>query len=89
MTRLIYNCISDLRLQLLDSDNSQELIKSLYGLLMLLPQSEAFQLLRRRLNCIPNFHLATVSQRYGLLMAKINSDTDSMMFCIAKSLQTH
>lgn len=51
-----------LRLQLLDSDNSQELIKSLYGLLMLLPQSEAFQLLRRRLNCIPNFHLATVSQ---------------------------
>lgn len=51
-----------LRLQLLDSDNSQELIKSLYGLLMLLPQSEAFQLLRRRLNCIPNFHLASVSQ---------------------------
>ena len=55
---------SDLRLQLLDSDNSEDLIKSLYGLLMLLPQSEAFQLLRRRLNCIPDFHLASISQRY-------------------------
>ncbi|XP_041376053.1 protein VAC14 homolog [Gigantopelta aegis] len=45
-----------LRLHLLDMDHNQYLIKSLYGLLMLLPQSEAFKLLRYRLECIPHFH---------------------------------
>ncbi|KAK7493852.1 hypothetical protein BaRGS_00014993, partial [Batillaria attramentaria] len=44
-----------LRLQLLDGENNADLIKSLYGLLMLLPQSEAFKLLRYRLECIPHF----------------------------------
>ncbi|XP_021340056.1 protein VAC14 homolog [Mizuhopecten yessoensis] len=50
-----------LRLQLLE--NNQELIKSLYGLLMLLPQSEAFKLLRYRLDCIPHYQLATVNEK--------------------------
>ncbi|XP_046552711.1 protein VAC14 homolog isoform X1 [Haliotis rubra] len=45
-----------LRLQLLDVENNEDLIKSLYGLLMLLPQSEAFKLLRYRLECIPHYH---------------------------------
>merc|ERR1711874_826382 len=36
-----------LRMELLDND--QDLISALYGLLMLLPQSEAFQLVRGRL----------------------------------------
>ncbi|KAL8557926.1 hypothetical protein ACOMHN_066228 [Nucella lapillus] len=48
-----------LRLQLLDAEHSVDLIKSLYGLLMLLPQSEAFKLLRYRLECIPHFHFTT------------------------------
>ncbi|KAL4234817.1 PtdIns(3 5)P(2) sythesis regulation factor [Mactra antiquata] len=52
-----------LRLQLLDSSNSQDLIKSLYGLLMLLPQAEPFTLLRNRLNCIPNFQMAALAER--------------------------
>lgn len=43
-----------LRLQLLDVKNNPYLIKALYGLLMLLPQSSAFQLLSRRLQCVPN-----------------------------------
>ncbi|XP_026875456.2 protein VAC14 homolog [Electrophorus electricus] len=43
-----------LRLQLLDVENNPYLIKALYGLLMLLPQSQAFQLLSRRLRCVPN-----------------------------------
>ncbi|KAK2833319.1 hypothetical protein Q5P01_017208 [Channa striata] len=38
-----------LRLQLLDVENNPYLIKALYGLLMLLPQSQAFQLLSQRL----------------------------------------
>ena len=45
---------ADLRLQLLDVKNNPYLIKALYGLLMLLPQSSAFQLLSHRLQCVPN-----------------------------------
>lgn len=45
---------TDLRLQLLDVRNHPYLIKALYGLLMLLPQSSAFQLLSHRLQCVPN-----------------------------------
>lgn len=48
-----------LRLQLLDAENNADLIKSLYGLLMLLPQSEAFKLLRYRLECIPHFNFSS------------------------------
>lgn len=43
-----------LRLQLLDSPQQSFLVKSLYGLLMLLPQSEAFHTLRTRLACLPH-----------------------------------
>lgn len=43
-----------LRLQLLDVKNNPYLIRALYGLLMLLPQSSAFQLLSRRLQCVPS-----------------------------------
>ncbi|KAM9301553.1 protein VAC14 homolog [Gastrophryne carolinensis] len=43
-----------LRLQLLDVENHPFLIRALYGLLMLLPQSSAFQLLSHRLQCVPN-----------------------------------
>ncbi|NXL81806.1 VAC14 protein, partial [Leptocoma aspasia] len=43
-----------LRLQLLDVKNNPYLIKALYGLLMLLPQSSAFQLLSHRLECVPD-----------------------------------
>lgn len=34
--------------------NNPYLMKALYGLLMLLPQSSAFQLLSHRLQCVPN-----------------------------------
>jgi len=43
-----------LRLQLLDTQHNYFLLKSLYGLLMLLPQSDAFTTLRNRLDCVPN-----------------------------------
>ncbi|XP_044290050.1 protein VAC14 homolog isoform X2 [Varanus komodoensis] len=43
-----------LRLQLLDVKGHPYLLKALYGLLMLLPQSSAFQLLSHRLQCVPN-----------------------------------
>eukprot|EP00106_Octopus_bimaculoides_P002664 XP_014770106.1 PREDICTED: protein VAC14 homolog [Octopus bimaculoides] len=53
----------DLRLQMLEAENNQYLVKSLYGILMLLPQSEAFRILQARLQCIPNFHLTPVNRR--------------------------
>uniref|UniRef100_A0A8C4X627 Protein VAC14 homolog n=1 Tax=Erpetoichthys calabaricus TaxID=27687 RepID=A0A8C4X627_ERPCA len=51
-----------LRLQLLDVENNPYLIKALYGLLMLLPQSQAFQLLSHRLHCVPNPELMRTRQ---------------------------
>ena len=47
-------CVEDLRLQLLDVEHNHHLVKSLYGLLMLLPQSDAFRTLQRRLHCVPS-----------------------------------
>uniref|UniRef100_K1R2P3 Protein VAC14 homolog n=1 Tax=Magallana gigas TaxID=29159 RepID=K1R2P3_MAGGI len=52
-----------LRLQLLDVQHNQDLIRSLYGLLMLLPQSEAFKLLRFRLDCIPHYQLLAMKEK--------------------------
>ncbi|XP_053127150.1 protein VAC14 homolog isoform X2 [Hemicordylus capensis] len=51
-----------LRLQLLDVKNNPYLIKALYGLLMLLPQGSAFQLLSRRLQCVPNPELLQTAE---------------------------
>ncbi|XKL59384.1 hypothetical protein PGB90_000400 [Kerria lacca] len=46
-----------LRLELLEVPHNQHLVYSLYGLLMILPQSEAFHVLRHRLDCIPKLPL--------------------------------
>ncbi|XP_049788046.1 protein VAC14 homolog [Schistocerca cancellata] len=46
-----------LRLELLEVPPKQHLVQALYGLLMLLPQTEAFHTLRRRLDCIPSLHI--------------------------------
>ena len=45
---------SNLRLQLLEPGKYPHLYKCLYGLLMLIPQSGAFETLRNRLSCAPN-----------------------------------
>jgi len=42
-----------LRLQLLDPNHNFYLIRALYGILMLLPQTDAFFTLQRRLECVP------------------------------------
>ena len=42
-----------LRLQLLDPCQHAPLVRTLYGLLMLLPQSTAFSTLKHRLGCVP------------------------------------
>jgi vacuole morphology and inheritance protein 14 len=45
-----------LRLDLLDSNKNHYLVRALYGLLMLLPQTEAFITLKNRLDCVPSFY---------------------------------
>ena len=42
-----------LRLHLLEPEKYAFLVKALYGMLMLLPQSSAFSTLKNRLDCIP------------------------------------
>lgn len=46
-----------LRLQLLDPKHNFYLIRALYGILMLLPQTDAFFTLQRRLECVPTAHM--------------------------------
>jgi len=59
-----------LRLQLLDTDRNYYLLKALYGLLMLLPQSSAFTLLRNRLECVPNVHILPSNKQSGVHIGK-------------------
>ncbi|XP_064641038.1 protein VAC14 homolog isoform X2 [Lineus longissimus] len=54
-----------LRLQLLDVRSNHYLLKSLYGLLMLLPQSDAFKTLHRRLDCVPPAQFLPPEERNG------------------------
>jgi vacuole morphology and inheritance protein 14 len=50
---------SALRLALVSHNNdnadAQHLSRALYGILMLIPQTESFNLLRNRLQCVPNY----------------------------------
>lgn len=64
-----------LRLQLLDVENNPYLIKALYGLLMLLPQSQAFQLLSHRLRCVPNPELMRTVDESKYMDAKQQAST--------------
>lgn len=46
-------------MELLEEPVNQYLIKALYGLLMIMPQSDAFHLLRHRLKCIPHSRMGS------------------------------
>ncbi|XP_017778884.1 PREDICTED: protein VAC14 homolog isoform X2 [Nicrophorus vespilloides] len=46
-----------MRLDLLEVPCDRNLVRALYGLLMLLPQTEIFHKLHTRLSCIPSLHL--------------------------------
>lgn len=52
---------TSLRLQLLDPEKNPCLLKAMYGLLMLLPQSSAFATLRNRLSAVSNMGAGTRS----------------------------
>ncbi|XP_068116129.1 protein VAC14 homolog isoform X1 [Hyperolius riggenbachi] len=83
-----------LRLQLLDVENHPYLIKALYGLLMLLPQSSAFQLLSHRLQCVPNPQLMRTrdSEKTALPASKDSSvsiDYDELLQHFEKVQNKH
>ena len=40
----------------MEVERNQYLVRALYGLLMILPQSDAFLLLKQRLDCVPNYY---------------------------------
>lgn len=68
-----------MRLQLLEPHKYPDLIRSLYGLLMILPQSTSFKLLKRRLNCasrIASFEFLFKETNTNLLSDKDESDGD-------------
>ncbi|XP_056381393.1 protein VAC14 homolog isoform X2 [Hyla sarda] len=65
-----------LRLQLLDVENHPYLIRALYGLLMLLPQSSAFQLLSHRLQCVPNPQLMRSGNPEPVPLSSPKSDSE-------------
>ncbi|XP_074055335.1 protein VAC14 homolog [Macrotis lagotis] len=67
-----------LRLQLLDVKNNPYLIKALYGLLMLLPQSSAFQLLSHRLQCVPNPELMQTGDGVKIVPSSRKVDSPSI-----------
>lgn len=53
------NVSLDLRMELLKEPVNQYLIQALYGLLMIMPQSDAFHILRHRLKCVPHLRLGS------------------------------
>ncbi|XP_075215817.1 protein VAC14 homolog isoform X2 [Lycorma delicatula] len=71
-----------LRLELLEVPHNGPLVRALYGLLMLLPQAEAFHTLRNRLDCIPKLQLhssnnqnaAVRREDFRIKKSKINFD---------------
>lgn len=56
-----------LRLELLEVPHNGHLVRALYGLLMLVPQAEAFHTLRHRLDCIPKLQLFDESSNDSLV----------------------
>ena len=61
--KYLNNCSSSaLRMELLDGDTNGDLIQTLSGILMIMPQTNAFKLLRDRLACLPTL------QRWKIIM---------------------
>ncbi|XP_071746617.1 protein VAC14 homolog [Lepeophtheirus salmonis] len=76
-----------MRMQLLDTENNSDLIHAFYGLLMLLPQSNAFNILKTRLSCIP-----PVSNHQGSVRQFIQSKPSTRKYLDEidfESLSTH
>jgi len=63
-----------LRMELLDGD--QDLVSAMYGLLMLLPQSEAFRIIQNRLACVPHIQIKAKHTKKNKKKIKITEEID-------------
>ncbi|XP_034938910.1 protein VAC14 homolog [Chelonus insularis] len=64
-----------LRLELLERERNEALVRTLYGLLMILPQSDAFTTLHRRLAAIPPVNSSIFSNKSHSSLEKTNKTT--------------
>ena len=67
----VVHLFTDLRLQLLESESNHYIVKTLYSILMLLPQSDAFRTLQSRLQCVSQLH----QPKYASLMSFMHRKT--------------
>lgn len=79
--------VLELRLQLLEPEYNSSLVKAMYGLLMMLPQSEAFHTLRHRLACIPTIHFKDLNMLVFILI-KILFTSINLCFKFKKLFET-
>ena len=78
----------DLRLQLLEPAKYSHLFKTLYGLLMLLPQSSAFQILKNRLNAVsPLGILQLIPKEYNIKQKKKNNNANFIFILLKNNKQ--
>lgn len=84
-----------LRLQLLEQQKYPYLHKSLYGILMILPQSKAFDILNRRLNSVnhwawqPSLNNGIYQQRNSSSSLGLNGDADTSSRSVSQSRLHH
>ncbi|KRX20446.1 Protein VAC14 -like protein, partial [Trichinella nelsoni] len=80
---------TSLRLHLLDPRYQADLAAVLYGLLMLLPQTEAFLILKRRLQCMPttlNFGMHCSDQLKANEKSSLDQNAET---CVFRELMEH
>ncbi|KRZ91134.1 Protein VAC14 -like protein [Trichinella sp. T8] len=80
---------TSLRLHLLDPRYQADLAAVLYGLLMLLPQTEAFLILKRRLQCMPttlNFGMHCSDQLKANEKSSLDQNAEA---CVFRELMEH
>jgi len=80
-----------LRLQLLEPERHPFLFKSLYGLLMLLPQSTAFETLRTRLNSVTSLGVLQMipKQSEPLVQSSLGINFNDLLEHFSKVQQRH
>ncbi|KRZ68337.1 Protein VAC14 -like protein [Trichinella papuae] len=79
---------TSLRLHLLDPTYQADLAAVLYGLLMLLPQTEAFLILKRRLQCMPTLNFGMHCSDQFKANEKSNLDQNAEA-CVFRELMEH
>lgn len=75
-----------MRLHMLESQQNADLVKAMYGVLMLLPQGSSFHLLRKRLQCIPVAGPSDPPSRSVFVPAKQSNDN---VFVFRQSSNSH